>query len=113
MPFPSPLSNSKKIPLLPWLFVCCWLCLIFNKKIWSRDKAKSGNRIYTGSNPHNKHLHISINPNKSNDTSPWFWWLNQPNPLATLVASITPMPAKKAYTNPVCTAALILFSTSP
>ncbi len=44
-----------------------------------------------------------IATNKSNDTSPWFWWLNQPNPLATLVASITPMPAKKAYTNPVCT----------
>ncbi len=77
--------------------------LIFNKKIWSRDKARSGNRPYTGSNPHTKHLHISINASKSNDTSPWFWWLNQPNPLATLVASITPMPAKKAYTNPVCT----------
>ena len=77
--------------------------LIFNKKIWSRDKAKSGNRIYTGSNPHNKHLHISINASKSNDTSPWFWWMNQPSPLATLVASITPVPAKKAYTIPVCT----------
>ena len=77
--------------------------LIFNKKIWSRDKAKSGNRVYTGSNPHNKHLHISINASKSNDTSPWFWWMNQPSPLATLVASITPVPAKKAYTIPVCT----------
>jgi hypothetical protein len=71
--------------------------LIFNKKIWSRDKAKSGNRLYTGSNPHTKHLHISINANKSNDTSPWFWWMNQPNPLSALVASITPVPAKKAY----------------
>jgi hypothetical protein len=77
--------------------------LIFNKKIWSRDKARSGNRPYTGSNSHVKHLHISINASKSNDTSPWFWWMNQPSPLATLVASITPVPAKKAYITPVCT----------
>ena len=32
--------------------------LIFNKKIWSRQYAKSGNRKYSGSNPHTKHLHI-------------------------------------------------------
>lgn len=71
--------------------------LIFNKKIWSRAKAKSGNRVYTGSNPHNKHLHISINANKSNDTSPWFWWMNQPKLINQVKAAIAAIPVKKAY----------------
>ena len=71
--------------------------LIFNKKIWSRAKAKSGNRVYTGSNPHNKHLHISINVNKSNDTSPWFWWMNQPKLINQVKAVISAIPVKKAY----------------
>jgi hypothetical protein len=34
--------------------------LIFKGKIWSKARAKEGNRKYTGSNQHNKHLHISI-----------------------------------------------------
>jgi len=53
--------------------------LIFNKKIWSQERKKEGNRKYTGSNPHTAHLHISINPTYANDTSPWFPWLNQPS----------------------------------
>jgi hypothetical protein len=80
--------------------------LIFNKKIWSRDKAKSGNRPYSGSNPHTKHLHISINPDKSNDTSPWFWWVNQPKVLNQVLASLTPQPKKKVLASEpriVCT----------
>lgn len=80
--------------------------LIFNKKIWSRDRAKSGNRPYSGSNPHTKHLHISINPDKSNDTSPWFWWVNQPKVLNQVLASLTPQPKKKVLASEpriVCT----------
>lgn len=80
--------------------------LIFNKKIWSRDKAKSGNRVYTGSNPHTKHLHISINADKSNDTSPWFWWVNQPKVLNQVLANLTPQPKKKVLVSEpriVCT----------
>ena len=69
--------------------------LIFNKKIWNRKFAKSGNRVYRGSNPHVKHLHISINPNKSGDTSPWFWWVNQPKIVNTIVAKLQPAPKKK------------------
>ena len=69
--------------------------LIFNKKIWSRKLAKSGNRVYTGSNPHVKHLHISINPDTSGDTSPWFWWMNQPKIVNQLAAKLTPVPTKK------------------
>ena len=69
--------------------------LIFNKKIWSRKHAKSGNRVYTGSNGHTKHLHISINPDMANDTSPWFWWMNQPKIVNQLVAKLAPVPTKK------------------
>jgi hypothetical protein len=77
--------------------------LIFQGKIWSKEKAKEGNRKYIGSNPHNKHLHISINDGSANDTSPWFWWMNQPKAINTLMASVVTIPAKKAYTVPVCT----------
>jgi hypothetical protein len=81
--------------------------LIFNNKIWSRDKAKSGNRVYTGSNPHTKHIHISINPDLANDTSPWFWWMNQPKIVNQIVAGLQPQAKKKVAkgTNlvPVCT----------
>ena len=69
--------------------------LIFNKKIWSRLKANAGNRVYTGSNPHNKHLHISINANSANDTSPWFWWMNQPTVVNQLKAALQPQAKKK------------------
>ena len=77
--------------------------LIFNKKIWSKDKARFGNRPYTGSNPHTKHLHISINDGYGDDTSPWFWWMNQPKIVNQVIAKVTPVPAKKAYTTQVCT----------
>ena len=77
--------------------------LIFQGKIWSKEKAKQGNRKYTGSNPHNKHLHISINDAYGNDISPWFSWLNQPKIVNQIIAKVTPVPAKKAYKTEVCT----------
>jgi len=77
--------------------------LIFNKKIWSKDKARLGNRPYTGSNPHTKHLHISINDGCGDDTSPWFWWMNQPKVVNQIIANIKTVPAKKAYKTEVCT----------
>ena len=69
--------------------------LIFKGKIWSRARRKEGNRKYSGSNPHNKHLHISINDTSANDTSPWFWWMNQPKIVNTVVAKLQPVPTKK------------------
>lgn len=66
--------------------------LIFKGKIWSKDK---GTRKYTGTNPHNKHLHISIDDASSSDTSPWFWWMNQPKIVNQLVAALQPQPKKK------------------
>jgi len=80
--------------------------LIFNKKIWSRELAKRGNRVYTGSNAHTKHLHISINPDTASDTSPWFWWVNQPKVLNQVLAAIQPQPSKKVLVSEpriVCT----------
>jgi hypothetical protein len=77
--------------------------LIFKEKIWSKEKSKLGNRRYTGSNPHNSHLHISIESTMATDTSPWFWWLNQPKIVNQVIAKVTPAPAKKAYKTEVCT----------
>ena len=80
--------------------------LIFNKKIWSRKLGKSGNRVYSGSNPHSKHLHISINPDTANDTSPWFWWVNQPKVINQVLARLQPAPKKKVVASEpqaVCT----------
>ena len=77
--------------------------LIFKGKIWSKNKAKQGNRIYTGINKHNKHLHISINDGTGDDTSPWFWWMNSPKTINQILAALTSLPAKKAYKTEVCT----------
>jgi hypothetical protein len=77
--------------------------LIFKGKIWSKERAGEGDREYTGSNKHNKHLHISIEEDMGKDTSPWFWWLNQPGIVAQVAAKVVPVPAKKAYKTEVCT----------
>ena len=77
--------------------------LIFKGKIWSAERAREGDRDYDGSNKHNRHLHISINDDMGKDTSPWFWWMNAPKPVNQVVASLTSLPAKKAYKTQVCT----------
>jgi hypothetical protein len=77
--------------------------LIFQGKIWSRERSSEGDREYIGSNKHNKHLHISINEDKGKDTSPWFWWMNAPKSINQVIASLTSIPAKKAYKTEVCT----------
>jgi hypothetical protein len=69
--------------------------LIYNKKIWSRARRKEGNRKYTGNNSHLNHLHISINDTHRNDTSPWFWWLNQSKVANQIKARLKPIPKKK------------------
>ena len=67
--------------------------LIFKGRIWSKAK---GEHVYTGSNPHNKHLHISIKEECGNDTSPWFPWLPQPKAINKVKANIPkPLPKKK------------------
>jgi hypothetical protein len=66
--------------------------LIFNSKIWSKEK---GNREYTGSNKHTKHLHISIKETCGDDTSPWFPWLGEVTKVNKVKAAIKPLPKKK------------------
>jgi hypothetical protein len=71
--------------------------LIFKGVIWSPIR---GDKPYSGSNPHNKHLHISIKDNCGNDDSPWFPWLDRPVyktvDQARLAASrLKPLPKKK------------------
>jgi len=77
--------------------------LIFKGKIWSVERASEGDREYNGSNPHNKHLHISINDGMGNDTSPWFWWMNQPKIVNQLRAKAIPKAVKKLPKEEVCT----------
>jgi len=74
--------------------------LIFQGKIWSSDRASEGDREYTGSNKHNKHLHISIKEGCGADTSPWFPWLGKPKVVGKVKAAIKPLPKKKEPTSP-------------
>jgi hypothetical protein len=74
--------------------------LIFQGKIWSADRAKEGDREYTGSNKHNKHLHISIKEGCGADTSPWFPWLGKPKAVNKVKAVVKPLPKKKEPTSP-------------
>ena len=66
--------------------------LIFKGRIWSSEK---GDREYTGSNKHNKHIHISIKDNCGNDTSPWFPWMGSATTLNKVKASVKPLPKKE------------------
>ena len=66
--------------------------LIFQGKIWSKEK---GLRDYTGSNKHNKHLHISIKEGCGDDTSPWFPWLGKPKAVNKVKAKLKSLPKKK------------------
>jgi hypothetical protein len=46
--------------------------LIFKGRIWNQV---DGERVYSGKNPHNKHLHISIKDQYAKDDSNWFSWM--------------------------------------
>lgn len=65
--------------------------LIFKGKIWSAEK---GEREYTGSNPHNQHLHVSIKESYAKDTSPWFTWLPKPKAINKIKATVKRLPKK-------------------
>ena len=67
--------------------------LIFKGKIWSQENST---HIYTGSNPHNKHLHISIKDNCGNDDSDWFPWLPKPKTINKVKSKLPKrLPKKK------------------
>jgi hypothetical protein len=66
--------------------------LIFKGRIWSPEK---GNREYTGSNKHMKHVHISIKDDHGDDTSNWFPWLGKPTTINKVKAAVKPLPKKE------------------
>ena len=47
--------------------------VIWNRRIWSRKRESEGWREYTGPNPHTKHVHVSIVPEKRDSAGPWPW----------------------------------------
>ena len=74
--------------------------LIFKGKIWSKERAAEGDRVYDGPNKHPHHIHISINEGCGDDTSPWFPWLGKPKAVAKMKAAVKPLPKKKEPTSP-------------
>ena len=66
--------------------------LIFKGKIW---EAKGGESRYTGSNPHNHHIHISIKDTCGNDTSPWFPWMGKATVANKIKAKVKTLPKKE------------------
>lgn len=66
--------------------------LIFQGRIWSQAK---GVLKYTGSNPHNSHLHISIKEGYGNDESAWFPWLGKAKAVGKIVSKVKRLPKKK------------------
>ena len=45
--------------------------VIWNRRIWNPAISRSW-RPYTGTNPHDHHMHVSVLTERENDTSPWF-----------------------------------------
>ena len=66
--------------------------LIFKGRIWQAGRGESD---YNGSNPHNKHLHISIKDGKGKDTSNWFPWAGKPKLRNKVKAKVSRSKPKK------------------
>lgn len=54
--------------------------VIWNRRIWTPSVSTSW-RAYTGANPHDKHVHISVASTKAryDDAKPWVWGTAKPN----------------------------------
>lgn len=74
--------------------------MIYNKQIWSKARAKEGNRPYRGPNPHTKHIHVSIEASRAKDVSPWFPWMDTPKISNQIRAKMQRNRKKKPYNNP-------------
>lgn len=53
--------------------------VIFEREIYKTYKPGEGWRPYTGSNPHNHHMHVSIKTESRDDLSPWPWSAGAPD----------------------------------
>lgn len=47
--------------------------VIWNREIYSRERAAEGWRKYEGANPHNHHMHVSIRASSREDLAKWPW----------------------------------------
>lgn len=65
--------------------------VIWNRRIYSRARAREGWRRYRGSNPHTHHCHISISASARSDTRAWAW-----APSAGALPALTTLPAVPA-----------------
>lgn len=72
--------------------------LIFNHRIWLLGK---GEKNYTGSNPHEKHLHISIKAEYAKDDSAWFPWMAEPKKTPKTVTKTAIAKIQKPKKKPV------------
>lgn len=52
-------------------------------EIWTKARAAEGWRSYRGSNPHDKHAHVTVDPAHADDTSPWWRVVVPPQPAPT------------------------------
>lgn len=52
--------------------------VIWNRRIWNPSISRSW-RPYTGSNPHDHHMHVSVTDAGENDASPWFDTTEEPD----------------------------------
>jgi hypothetical protein len=57
--------------------------LIWNRRIWNPTVSPEW-RPYSGANPHNKHIHISVKPSAvlADDASPWQWGASKADRMA-------------------------------
>jgi hypothetical protein len=74
--------------------------LIFNHRIWLFGQ---GEKKYSGSNPHEKHLHISIKAEYANDDSAWFAWIAKPKKTPKTVAKVAISKVQKPKKKPTKT----------
>lgn len=64
--------------------------VIWNRKIYVISQPDKGWQDYTGTNPHTKHMHVSIRTDSRDDRSPWAW-----SPGEKPVLVVEPAPANQ------------------
>ncbi|HEX9961425.1 MAG TPA: hypothetical protein VGB00_10865, partial [Pyrinomonadaceae bacterium] len=64
--------------------------VIWNRKIYVISQPEKGWQEYAGTNPHTKHMHVSIRSDSRDDNSAWAW-----SPGEKPVLAIEPTPANQ------------------
>lgn len=76
--------------------------IIFNHRIWNKDRGDTHWRPYHGKNAHTHHCHVSIRAGSRNDQRPWEW-SPEGRPQASMTDGATPrvepIPQHPAPTN--------------